>query len=271
MVGVAARVQDLQRDLAALPVHGVGDDAVLRHLPRERQLRGLGLEPAGEVGRDAARDDQPHAALRARRVEGRHPVCIDPISTRFLSFVNPRSRGSRRCGKVAMRSAVCRKQWELSRTLSSRRSRRLEARCGGAAQPCRPGRAGRCAQSMSISRIGKMRSCRVLGGMASAAGGDCGRGPARPSAAGGRSGHRALRADFGDLAVVPPRKERERGQGAEKREEHIGLRVPWVALRAEELLRPLPEGQCGRPLDRISISRASSAGTKPCMKCPILS
>ena len=53
------------RDLAAGRVHGVGDDAMLGHLPAERQLQRARLDAAAEVGRDAAGDDQADAA-RAR-------------------------------------------------------------------------------------------------------------------------------------------------------------------------------------------------------------
>ncbi len=73
MKRIPPRVQDLQRDLAALGVHGVGDDPVARDLPRKRQLRRLRLQPTRQVGRDAARHDEPDAAARARRVERGHP------------------------------------------------------------------------------------------------------------------------------------------------------------------------------------------------------
>jgi hypothetical protein len=74
VIGVAARVQDLHRDEAACGVHRIGDEPVTRHLPRERKLRRLGLEPSGEVGRDASRHHERHAALRARRVERGHAL-----------------------------------------------------------------------------------------------------------------------------------------------------------------------------------------------------
>ena len=36
------------------------------------------------------------------------------------------------------------------------------------------------------------------------------------------------------LRVVHTRQQRERGDGADERHEHVGLRVPWIALRAEK-------------------------------------
>jgi hypothetical protein len=72
VVGVAAGVQDLQADLAAGGMHGVGDDAVLAHLPGEGELRSLRRAAPGEVGREAAGDDEAGAAARALGEEGRH-------------------------------------------------------------------------------------------------------------------------------------------------------------------------------------------------------
>ena len=46
-------------------VHGVGDDAVLVHFPGPAELARERLEPAHQVGRDAAGDDQADAALGA--------------------------------------------------------------------------------------------------------------------------------------------------------------------------------------------------------------
>ena len=69
VIRIAPGVEDLHRDLAAGLVHGVRHDAVLGDLPGKRELRGAGLEAAGQVRRDAARDDQADAAARTRRVE----------------------------------------------------------------------------------------------------------------------------------------------------------------------------------------------------------
>ena len=74
MVGVAARVQDLQGDLAALAVHGVRDDPVAARLPLGDEDRAAGVEGAGEVRREAAGDDEPDAAPGALGVVGREPV-----------------------------------------------------------------------------------------------------------------------------------------------------------------------------------------------------
>ena len=72
MIRIAARVQDLQRDLAAFGVYGVGDQPVPRQLPWKRKLRRLGLEPPDEVGRNAPGDDEADAAARTLRVERGH-------------------------------------------------------------------------------------------------------------------------------------------------------------------------------------------------------
>ena len=95
MIRVAPRVQDLHRDAPAGRVHGIGDLPVLADLPAERQLRCARLEPPDEIGRDAARDDEADDSSR--------PVCIEPISTRFGSVVNPRSSGASRCGYAVIR------------------------------------------------------------------------------------------------------------------------------------------------------------------------
>lgn len=70
MVGVAAEVEDLHRDLPALGVHGLGDHPVLRGLVLGGEA-GAALEGApGVVRGDAAGDDQAGAAAGALGVEG---------------------------------------------------------------------------------------------------------------------------------------------------------------------------------------------------------
>ena len=74
VIGVAAGVQDLERDPAARGMDGCGDQPMLRDLPGERQLSRPGLEPADEIRRDASRDDQANAAARALGIERGHPL-----------------------------------------------------------------------------------------------------------------------------------------------------------------------------------------------------
>ncbi len=62
MVGIASRVQDLQQDLAALVVHGIGDATVPARFGRRHHLRGERQQPAGAVRRVTAGDDQADAA-----------------------------------------------------------------------------------------------------------------------------------------------------------------------------------------------------------------
>jgi hypothetical protein len=72
VIGITASMQDLQRDLASRRMDRRRDQPVLRHLPGIRELRGARLEPAGEIRRDAAGDDECHAAARTLRVKRRH-------------------------------------------------------------------------------------------------------------------------------------------------------------------------------------------------------
>ena len=74
VIRIAPGVQYLQRDLAAVGVDRIGDQSMLAHLPGKRKLRGARLEPACKIGRDAAGDDEPYAALRPRRIERRELV-----------------------------------------------------------------------------------------------------------------------------------------------------------------------------------------------------
>ena len=67
--GIAPRVQDLHRDLAACLVHAVGDDAVVVHVLLRQHHRGtMGDRPFG-VRPDATCHHQPHIATRAGGVE----------------------------------------------------------------------------------------------------------------------------------------------------------------------------------------------------------
>ena len=74
MVGVAAEVQDLHCDLAALRMHGLRDDAVVLGLALVGQHRAARHRPTALVGRDAAGDDQPGLAARTLGVKGGHAL-----------------------------------------------------------------------------------------------------------------------------------------------------------------------------------------------------
>ena len=65
VVAVATGVQDLQGDVAALGVHGLGDRAVLAGRRTRGQRAGAGLGPALDVRREAAGHDQADAAAGA--------------------------------------------------------------------------------------------------------------------------------------------------------------------------------------------------------------
>ncbi len=62
VVGIAAGMQQLQADLAAVGVHRGRHLAMRADLPRPGQFAAERLEPADHVRRKAAGDDQPHAA-----------------------------------------------------------------------------------------------------------------------------------------------------------------------------------------------------------------
>ncbi len=80
LVAVAARVQDLQHDLAAFLVHGARDLAVVGHVAQEVEGAAEGQQPALAVGRDAAGDDQAGAAARAFAVErGQLAVVVETV------------------------------------------------------------------------------------------------------------------------------------------------------------------------------------------------
>src|ERR1700677_47087 len=74
VAGVAAVVQDLQRDPAASPVYRFGDEGVPLGLCLRRELGRLRSGPAALVRSDAAGDDQPDTAAGAGRVEHGHAL-----------------------------------------------------------------------------------------------------------------------------------------------------------------------------------------------------
>ena len=64
VIAVAPRMQQLRADLGAVLMHRLGHELVRPGLPRPRQLAAERLQPAHQVGREAAGDDQAHAAGR---------------------------------------------------------------------------------------------------------------------------------------------------------------------------------------------------------------
>jgi hypothetical protein len=67
VIGVTPGVQDLHADLAAGLVHGIGHDAMARHLARAGEFAGEGLGPTRAIRRDAAAHQQSRPAARTRR------------------------------------------------------------------------------------------------------------------------------------------------------------------------------------------------------------
>ncbi len=74
VIGVAAEMQDLQGDLAALGVDGGGDQAVVFGLFFGVQLGAPGHGAAALIRGNAAGDDQPDLAARPLGVEGGHAL-----------------------------------------------------------------------------------------------------------------------------------------------------------------------------------------------------
>ena len=85
MVGVAARMKDLQRYLAPFLVHCLGHLAVFGYLPGKAQLGAVGHQPPPQIGGDTAghddflarptdehRDDARADRRDNRRVAGEH-------------------------------------------------------------------------------------------------------------------------------------------------------------------------------------------------------
>ena len=65
VIGIAAGVQQLQADLRAVRVYGIGDQAMFARFPWPAELAGERRQPAHHVRREATGDDQPDATGRA--------------------------------------------------------------------------------------------------------------------------------------------------------------------------------------------------------------
>ncbi len=148
-IGVAARVQDLHRDPAALGMHRVGHAAVVGDVGVGEQACRPGEYAPFAVGRHAPRHDQPRAAPGPRGVEGRDPA---PVA----GFFQPRVHGSHedavgqgqrpepdgrqkvRIGGVRHGGLPCLRQWRGGRGLS-RGTRRYGQEAGGGGR-CPPAR-----------------------------------------------------------------------------------------------------------------------------------
>ena len=114
MVGIASRVQDLQQDLAALVVHGIGDAAMPTRVRRRHHLRRERQQPPGAVRCVPAGDDQADAAARplgevrgesagvARAIlqAGVHRPHHHPVAQRREPKVQRRQQGWVRIGHV---------------------------------------------------------------------------------------------------------------------------------------------------------------------------
>ena len=86
MVRVAAKVQDLHRNLAAFFMHRIRHHAVVFCLGLGGQ-HGAALHGATAfVGRNAAGHDQAHVAPRPLSVEGRH--ALEPVGHLFQAHVH---------------------------------------------------------------------------------------------------------------------------------------------------------------------------------------
>ena len=70
MVGITTGMEDLQRYLAPLLMHGAGHLLVLAHLPGEAQLRTVRHQPPAQVGGNAAGDDQANATAGPLGIKG---------------------------------------------------------------------------------------------------------------------------------------------------------------------------------------------------------
>ena len=70
MVGVAARMKDLQRYLAPFPVHCLGHLAVFGYLPGKAQLGAVGHQPPPQIGGDTAGHDETDPATGPLTIEG---------------------------------------------------------------------------------------------------------------------------------------------------------------------------------------------------------
>ena len=70
MIGVTTGMEDLQRNLAPLLMHGVGHLLVLAHLPGKAQLGAVGHQPTAQVGSDTAGDDKANATTGPLGIKG---------------------------------------------------------------------------------------------------------------------------------------------------------------------------------------------------------
>ncbi len=74
LIAVAASMQDLQRNFAALLMDGVGNGPVVRQLTHIVQHRAARHPYAGRIRSDAAADDKRHAVTRALGIERRQTL-----------------------------------------------------------------------------------------------------------------------------------------------------------------------------------------------------
>ncbi|MNG00720.1 hypothetical protein D3C84_836650 [compost metagenome] len=70
MIGIAPGMEDLQRYLAPLLMHGRGHLLVLGDLPGEAQLRAMGHQPTAQIRCYAPGDDEADAAAGPLGIEG---------------------------------------------------------------------------------------------------------------------------------------------------------------------------------------------------------
>ena len=70
MIGVTTGMEDLQRYLAPLLMHGAGHLLVLAHLPGEAQLGTVRHQPTAQIGGNAAGDDKANATTGALGIKG---------------------------------------------------------------------------------------------------------------------------------------------------------------------------------------------------------
>ncbi len=70
MIGVTTGMEDLQRYLAPLLMHGAGHLLVLAHLPGKAQLRAVRHQPTAQIGGNAAGDDKANATTGALGIKG---------------------------------------------------------------------------------------------------------------------------------------------------------------------------------------------------------
>lgn len=120
VVGVAAEVQDLQGDAAALAVHGVGDDPVPLGLRLGGELGAAVVRAALVVGGYASGDDQAHSAAGPGGVEGGH--ALEPALGLFQADVHGAHQDP-----VGQRGEA---QVERAQQVRVTAHRALRARCG---------------------------------------------------------------------------------------------------------------------------------------------